>query len=60
MFRNLFKTPPHTPKDIADELVSLCHASQIERLAAPKGLHKDIGLDCGCYGQTAVTRHTYF
>lgn len=58
MFRNPFKTPSLTPKDIADEIASLCHADQIDRLTAPKSLLKDIGLDCGCGGPTRIAPRT--
>ena len=48
MFRTFFALPRRTPKDIEGELHSLCHADQIERLAMPAALRKDVGLDCGC------------
>lgn len=57
MFR-LF--PRRLPKDVADELASLCHTDQIERLAAPKALHKDIGVDCGCDVPKPLTKYAIF
>ena len=48
MFARFFAPPHQMPSDLQNELHALCHASQIEKLAAPKVLHRDIGVDCGC------------
>ena len=37
-------------RDLRDEFLSLCRAEQIERLALPGRILRDIGLDCGCDG----------
>ena len=39
------KPPRKMPKDVRDELHSLCHEAQIRHL--PAGVRRDIGLDCG-------------
>jgi hypothetical protein len=60
MFRRLFTAPKRLPRDMADEIASLCHADQIDRLVAPRGLLKDVGLDCGCNGPMPATRRKLF
>ena len=35
-------------KAMRDEIDAICHALQIEALAVPGHLRKDVGLDCGC------------
>lgn len=54
MFRRLFTARRSLPRDIAEEIASLCHADQVDRLVAPRGLLKDLGLDCGCADTTPL------
>ena len=48
MFRRLFKSPKAMPRDLQEELASMCHSIQIDHLALSKRERADIGLDCGC------------
>lgn len=48
MFARLFATPRRHPRDVAEEIASICRAAQLDRLALPSGLRRDVGLDCGC------------
>ena len=47
---NPFKTQrtPPMPRDVEDELMSLCRSAQIELRHMSPYMRRDIGLDCGC------------
>ncbi|EAR52829.1 tRNA pseudouridine synthase B [Oceanicola granulosus HTCC2516] len=42
------RRPASLASRLEDELQALCNRAQIERLALPRRVRKDIGLDCDC------------
>ncbi|MDV7143702.1 hypothetical protein R3X27_13530 [Tropicimonas sp. TH_r6] len=51
MLKRLFRRPTHNLGSAIDsEILSICHAEQVERLSLSPHLRRDLGLDCGCTG----------
>jgi hypothetical protein len=48
MFKRFLSPPTRMPREVQDEILSLCRSTQIEDLALSPHLRRDVGLDCGC------------
>ena len=54
MFKRRPAPPRQMPADLREEIEAMCHARQIEQLALPRALRRDVGLDCGCISPEPV------
>lgn len=48
MFKRFFSAPTRMPRDVEDEILSMCREAAIEAHGFSRHMRRDVGLDCGC------------